>query len=95
MADSDLLTLHILADPSGAYLCLDFDLVCSHRESLFTKIVVAHQQKMRLRRSDESKWHAFEAAPVVEQGSVRIPVLGLVKIVVRETAENIIHGTEA
>jgi len=49
------MTLHILLDPSGAYLALEYSLVCSHLESLVERIAKHHPARV----NDPKKWRAY------------------------------------
>lgn len=52
------MTLHILLDPSGAYLSLEYSLVCSHLESLVGRIEAAAAPD---RIEDPRMWQAYHA----------------------------------
>ncbi len=86
-------TLHILLDPSGAYLCLDYSVVCSHLDSLFTRLRV-HMKRGDVLKTYENPaaWQAyFHGQQVLHKEAVPLPG-GDVDAVVRQTHEQIIMG---
>jgi hypothetical protein len=86
-------TLHILLDPSGAYLCLDFSLVCSHLDSLLTRILVSMNRGDQLKPCEDPKaWRAFFDGRVIERRERVKLVNATVDAVVRLTHEEVIMG---
>ena len=80
--------IHILTDPSGAYLCLDYSLVCSHLESLLTRIRVSLERGDRVVRcADRRLWDAFEQG---EPEASPAPT-----VTVRKTKLNLIMGRDS
>ena len=96
MANPDLPLIHILLDPSGAYLCLDYDQVCSHLDSLLTRIRVSISRNDKLRPTqDSNKWRAYCEAPIVHEQVTMLPDRELRRVQVRETKEHLIYPKAA
>jgi hypothetical protein len=92
VADPDAanVTIHILLDPSGAYLALEYSLVCSHLESLAERIG-AHAPH---RCNDARKWQAYHAGEA--DGTFGATVKGRpVVLEVRKTDQHLIMGRAA
>lgn len=79
--------LHILLDPSGAYLSLDYSLVCSHLESLLDRIA----GKAPHRVNDPAKWRAYYGGDI-DRRMERIIGGRQVDVEVRKTDQWLIMG---
>ena len=84
-------TLHVLLDPSGAYLCLDYSLVCSHLDSLYLRVAGTLARGDFYKKAAPEKWTAYEAAEKrTPATTVNLGVSGAFDVDLRQTEKWVI-----
>lgn len=83
--------LRVLMDRSGAYVCLDNSLVCSHLPSLMSRIQKAMERGDALHPvTDRRKYAAYDESPTSATLSFRLADGRVMEIEVRETQKSVI-----